>query len=221
MGAAERTTHQSRACHAHSQRRSRACWACAGRDTPRQPAPGHDLKTSGRDTKLTQPLPRPGRNAKSRSRPSWRLPYVATSISCRDFVSAHSWISRSRHQKSRSQPPPLPPCCDLKNDVTNSNHLSPISATSRRNFSMSRPPLLPPMSRPQAAPQSFQPCRNLKIPGCNTLKTNPGRDLKSMSRPQFVHPKSQRGFSCHDLGLLTPNLSQVATPKRMSRHQLF
>ena len=75
------------------------------------------------------------------------------------------------------------------------------------------------MSRPQAAPQSFQPCHNLKIPGCNPLKTNPGRDLKSMSRPQTIHPKSQRGFSCHDQGLLTPNLSQVATPKRMSRHQ--
>ena len=77
------------------------------------------------------------------------------------------------------------------------------------------------MSRPQAAPQSFQLCRNLKISGCNTLKTNPGRDLKSMSRPQTVHPRSQHGFSCHDQGLLTRNLSQVATPKRMSRHQLL
>ena len=75
------------------------------------------------------------------------------------------------------------------------------------------------MSQPQATPQSFQPYRNLKILGCNTLKTNPGRDLKSMSRPQTVHPKSQRGFSCHDQGLLTPNLIQVATPKRMSGHQ--
>ena len=77
------------------------------------------------------------------------------------------------------------------------------------------------MSRPQAAPQSFQPYRNLKIPGCNTLKINPGRDLESMSRPQTVHPKSQRGLSCHDLGLLTPNLTKVTTPKRMSRHQLL
>ena len=41
------------------------------------------------------------------------------------------------------------PCRDLKNDVAASNQLSPISATSRRYFSMSRPPLLPPMSRPQ------------------------------------------------------------------------
>ena len=89
-----------------------------------------------------------------------------------------------------------------------------------QNF-RSRPPSLQPMSRPQVAPQSFQLCRNLKISGCNTLKTNPGRDLKSMSRPQTVHPRSQRGFSCHDQGLLTRNLSQVTTPKRMSRHQLL
>ena len=77
------------------------------------------------------------------------------------------------------------------------------------------------MSRPQAAPQSFRLCRNLKISGCNTLKTNPGRDLKLMSQPQTVHPRSQRGFSCYDQGLLTRNLIQVATPKRMSRHQLL
>ena len=75
----------------------------------RQPALGRDLKTPGCDTKLTQHLPRPGRNAKSRSRPSWRLPYVVTSISCRDLVSVHSGISRSRPQKSRSRPSPLPP----------------------------------------------------------------------------------------------------------------
>ena len=85
----------SRACRAHGQRRSRACWACAGSDKPRKPTPGRDLKTPGRDTKLTQPLPRPGRDAKYRSRPSWRLPYVATSISCCNLVSAHSGMSRS------------------------------------------------------------------------------------------------------------------------------
>ena len=53
VGAAERTADQSRACHAHSQRRSRACWACTGRDTPKQPDPGRDLKIPSRDTKLT------------------------------------------------------------------------------------------------------------------------------------------------------------------------
>ena len=87
---------------------SRACWARAGRDMPRQLAPGRDLKAPGRDTKLTQPLPRPGRDAKSRSRSSCRLPYVATSFSCRDIVSTHSGISRSRRQKSRSRPPFCP-----------------------------------------------------------------------------------------------------------------
>ena len=55
----------------------------------------------------------------SRSRPFWRLPYVATSNSCRNTVFAHSGLSRSRHQKSRS----------------------------RHQKSRSRPPTLPPMSR--------------------------------------------------------------------------
>ena len=41
-------------------------------------------------------------------------------------------------------------CRELKNDVATSNKLSPISTTPRRHFSMSRPPLLPPMSRPQS-----------------------------------------------------------------------
>ena len=41
------------------------------------------------------------------------------------------------------------PCRDLKNDVATSNQFSSIFATSRRHFSMSRPPLLPSMSRPQ------------------------------------------------------------------------
>ena len=31
-----------------AQRRSRACWACAGRDTPKQPAPGRDPKPRSR-----------------------------------------------------------------------------------------------------------------------------------------------------------------------------
>ena len=50
------------------------------------------------------------------------------------------------------------------------------------------------------------------ISGHDLKLTRLGRDLKVMS---------QHEFSCHDPGLLSPNLSQVATPKRMSRHQLF
>ena len=143
----------------HSQRRSRACWACAGHDTPRQPSPGRDLKTLGRNTKLTQPLPRPGRDAKSRSRPSWRLPYVATSISCRDIVFAHSGLSRSRHQKSMSRPeigsassllrrdaifpchdlPCCYPCRDLKIDVATSSRPSKLPTLSQPRNSRLQP----------------------------------------------------------------------------------
>ena len=72
--------------------------------------------------------------------------HVATSISCRDLVSTHSGISRSRRQTPGRDLPHCYPCRDLKNDVATSTQLSPISATSRRHLSMSRPPLLPPMS---------------------------------------------------------------------------
>ena len=91
----------------------------------------------------------PGRDTKTRSRPSWRLPYVATSISCRDLVSTHSGISRSQHQNSRSRPPLLLPMLRPQNDVVTSNQLSPSSTTSRRHFPLLRPPLLTLMSRPQ------------------------------------------------------------------------
>ena len=80
---------------------------------------------------------------------SHTVAHVATSNPCRDTVSAHSGISRSRRQTPDRDLPYCYPCRDLKNDVTTSTQLSPISATSRRHFSMLRPSLLPPMSRPQ------------------------------------------------------------------------
>ena len=40
LGAAARTSGLSHACRTRSQRRSRACWACTCRDTPRKPALG-------------------------------------------------------------------------------------------------------------------------------------------------------------------------------------
>ena len=82
------------ACRAHSQRRSRACWGCTCRDTPRQPAPRSrphfDVATSRqpescRDT--TQNAP--GRDLKTGSRHQTscrQSTQVATSISCRDFT---------------------------------------------------------------------------------------------------------------------------------------
>ena len=50
----------------------------------------------------------------TRSRPSWRLTYVATSISCRDLVCAHSGISRSQLQNPGRDLPHCHPCRDLK-----------------------------------------------------------------------------------------------------------
>ena len=64
------------------------------------------VATTNRCRDITQA--NPGRDTKTRSRPSWRLPYVVTSISCRDLISTHSGIFRSRHHNSRSRPSPLP-----------------------------------------------------------------------------------------------------------------
>ena len=88
-----------------------------------QPEPCHNIKSVSRHhsgqsrsrppngvaTPFLLPIPKSGRNTKTRPRPSWRLLYVARSVSCRDLVSTHGGISRSRHQNSRSRPPSLPP----------------------------------------------------------------------------------------------------------------
>ena len=63
-----------RACRARSQRRSRACWACTCRDTPRQPAP--------------------------RSRPHFDVATSRQPESCRDIKS----MSRHHSERSRSRP---------------------------------------------------------------------------------------------------------------------
>ena len=52
-----------------------------GRDTKPPPCSLNHVATSNRCRDTTQAYP--GRDTKIRSRPSWRVPYVATSISCR------------------------------------------------------------------------------------------------------------------------------------------
>ena len=102
---------------AHVARTASASRALAGRElVATRPGSMPQVATSrpGRDTKLTQPLPRQGRDVKSRSRPSWILPYVATSISCRDLVSTHSGIFKSRHKNPGRDLPHCLPCRDLK-----------------------------------------------------------------------------------------------------------
>ena len=93
---------------------------------------------------------------------SWRLTYVVTSISCRDLVSAHSEISRSRRQKLGRDLPHCYPCRDLKM-----------------------------MSRHQLNSAPFLLRRDAIFP-CHDLPCfHPCRDLKMMSRHQFQLVKSQ------------------------------
>ena len=156
-------------------------------------------------TTFLLPSFKPGRDTKTRSRSSWRLPYVATSISCRDLVSAHSGISRSRRQKPGRDLPHCYPCRDLKNDVTTSTQLSPIFATSRRPFSMSQPPLLPPMSRPQndvatSIPTGQNPRSSILRP----TATQPGNDATSWSRPHVQPNQVVTSNPCRDLNKSQP-----------------
>ena len=143
---------------------------------------------------------------------SHTVAHVATSNPCRDTVFAHSGISRSRRQKPGRDLPHCYPCRDLKNDVATSTQLSPISATSRRHFSMLRPPLLPPMSRHQYQlakilgrhPETYcNPARSRRhFLAATSHPTKPGRDLTSnqtRSRPQILvvtstGPNPQRFF---------------------------
>ena len=75
------------------------------------------------------------------------------------------------------------------------------------------------MSRPQIGPDLQRPFFFFLVATFSRLNqvatSDRCRDLKLST------PSRNMDFSCHDQGLLTPNLSQVATPKRMSRHQLF
>ena len=152
---------------------------------------------------------------------SHTVAHVATSNPCRDVVSAHSGISRSRRQAPGCDLPRCYPCCDLKNDVATSNQFSPISATSRHHSSMSRRPLRPLMSRPHndvatsssiRQPESGRdinlmsrhqfPVPSLATP--NMSSAQPGHDFHILSRPQPCLARSQRHFPCRDLGLFTP-----------------
>ena len=110
---------------------------------------------NGVATPFFLPSLKPGRDTRTRSRPSWRLPYVVTSISCRDFVSQQA---RSRRQFHVATSWRLNLCRDIK--------------------SMSRPPTLSPMSRHQihvATP--FMP--TVGFPGRDLPHCYPCRDLKN------------------------------------------
>ena len=174
---------------------------------------------NGVTTPFLLPSPRPGRNTKTRSRPSWRLTYVATSISCRDLVSAHSEISRSRRQNLGRDLPHCHPCHDLKNDVVTSNPTGQITTS---NFQVATPKGHP-TSRPQihvATPfspnQNKRGCdlktrsrhqihsvllrrQNPRSPSLRPTATQPGRDATSWSRPHSQPNQVATSNRCHDL----------------------
>ena len=170
---------------------------------------------NGVATPFLLPSPKPGSNTKTKSRLSWRLTYVATSISCRDLVFAHSGISKSRHQNPGRDLPHCFPCRDLKNDVATSNPTGQITTS---NFQVATPKGHP-TSRPQIhAATPFPPNHNKR--GYN-LKTRSQHQIHSVLRrrqnprspslrPTPTHPgrDSTSGSRSH----VQPN--QVATSNR-------
>ena len=115
--------HTASACRAHIQRMSCACWACAGLDTPRQPALGSDLKPRSRHIISTsqvttsnqcrdQPLLLPQKRPCCDPKP-WSRHQITTRQpeSCRDIKSVsrhHSGHSMSRPQNGVATPFLLP-----------------------------------------------------------------------------------------------------------------
>ena len=111
---------------------------------------------NGVATPFLCPAPKPGRDIKTRSRPSWRLTYVATSISCRDIASATVRF----------------PGHDAKSQVATS-HTTTHVATS-----------YPCRNAVSAQPKQTRSRLHFLVATSRPISTKPGRDLRSMSRPQ-------------------------------------
>ena len=205
VGDVARTADRPHACRAHSQRMSRACWACTGRDTPRQPAPCRDLT--------------------SMLRHQGNQNHVVTSNRCRDTTQASPScdlleLHLCRDIASMSRPPSQPPMSRHQSmsrlqfptgQVTTSITCRDLLKTNLCrdiNF-MSRPPFChSEISRsrrqhPGCDLPHCYPCRDLKVmsrhlvqPAATQLgrdvpflvatsrPTTPGRDFLTMSRPQ-------------------------------------
>ena len=140
VGVAARTASRSRACRAHNQRRSHACWACTCRDTPRQPAPRSrphfDVTTSRqpkpcRDSNRCRDL----KAARTMSRHQIDVVTPRQPESCRDIKS----MSRHHSEHSRLRP---------QNGVATSSLLSPIHPGRDIHF-LSRPHADQTRSQPQ------------------------------------------------------------------------
>ena len=151
-----------------------------------QPKQPRSRPQNGVATSFLLPSLEPGRDIKTRSRPSWRLPYVATSISCRDLVSATMGF----------------PGRDAKSQVMTSHtttHVATSKMMSRHQLSsapflLRRDAIFPCRDLP-----CCHPCRDLKNDVATSIptgqittqifrlqlqKATPRRDLNSMSRRQ-------------------------------------
>ena len=115
----------------------------------------------------------------SMSRPPGRQAYVATSTSCRDI---NPQQARSRRQND------VATSCTVAHVVTSKGcrDIKIISASSLlRRDAMSRPPLLPPMSRPQndVVTSTATCCNSTRSRRLSLVATSACRDLQTRSRP--------------------------------------
>ena len=134
----------------------------------------------------------PGRDAKIQVATSHTAAHVATSNPCRDLVSATMGFPgrNAKIQVATSH---------TATHVATSNQLSPISATSRRHFSMSRLPLLPPMSGHQIHVATSRPTKLDPTQSSQVATPISGRDLKLLlkaslhvatSKPKLQHSQA-------------------------------
>ena len=131
------------------------------------------------------------------SNPCRDLPHYCP---CRDNVSAHSGVSRSRRQTPGRDLTYCCPCRDLKNDVVTSTQLSPISATSRCHFFH----VTTSFAATHVATSKCCPDININWPKSKAVilrptATQPGRDATSWSRPHVQPNQVASSNLCRDL----------------------
>ena len=169
--------------------------ACAGRV--------HSAQVVGACRDLSPlPIPRPGRDILSRSRPPRQLSQVATLIPCRDLPFAQpnrpgrDLKMGSRHQFQQAR---LRPQIDVATSLCSAHGNAPVATQtlvatlnhhkaartmSRHQFDVATPRPVPPPTTPK---QVVRITRS-RLPSlvATSCPTKPGRDLITMSRPQEV-----------------------------------
>ena len=131
---------------------------------------------------------------------SHTVAHVVTSNPCRDTVSAHIGVSRSRRQNPGHDLPYYYPCRDLKNDVATSTQLSLICDTSRRHFFHVATSFV------ATHIATSKCCRDIninwpksKVVILRPTATQPGRNATSWSRPHVQPNQVATSNLCRDL----------------------